>query len=52
MKDLFRCFGHQKGEAKHALEDGGYDVESDDTMYKQIRAIIEVEDWVGEIRAS
>lgn len=51
VKDLLRCFGNKKGEAKHAPEEGDHDVESDDTMYKQIRAIIKVEDWVGEMRA-
>lgn len=51
MKNLLRCFGNKKGEAKHAPEEGGDDVESDGTMYKQIRAVIKMEDWVGEMRA-
>lgn len=51
-KHLLRQFGNEKSRTKHAPEDSSDDIESGDHIYKQIRATIQVEDWVGEIESS
>lgn len=51
LKDLRRRFGNERGRAKHAPEDSGDDVESGDNMYKEIKATLKVEDWVGRVKA-
>ena len=52
VKDLQRRFGNGRSRAKHAPEDSGDDVESDDDMYKEIRTTLKVEDWVGRLKAT